>query len=73
MKKVQFSHLKYTGKNAFSRARLNDRKKIFFFTVQLLRAKNDFRGGKAAEKINLGNNCRPTAYILTSVLHERIR
>ena len=27
MKKVQFSYLKYTGKNAFSRARLNDRKK----------------------------------------------
>ena len=24
MKKVQFSHLKYTGKNAFPRARLND-------------------------------------------------
>ena len=31
MEKVQFSHLKYTGKNAFPRARLNDQKKIFFF------------------------------------------
>ena len=31
IKKVQFSHLKYTGKNAFPRARLNDRKKFFFF------------------------------------------
>ena len=60
MKKVQFSHLKYTGKNALPRARLNDRKKNFFFTVKLLRSKNDFSGGKAPEKINLGNNCRPT-------------
>ena len=59
MKKVQFSHLKYTGKNAFPRARLNDGKKIIFFTVQLLRSKNDFSGGKAPEKINLGNNCHP--------------
>ena len=68
MKNVQFSHLKYTGKNAFPRARLNDRKKnyfySFFFTVKLLRSKNDFSGGKAPEKINLGNNCRPSVYII---------
>ena len=37
-------------------------KKKFFFTVQLLRSKNDTSGGKAPEKINLGNNCRPNAY-----------
>ena len=30
MKNVQFSHLKYTVKYAFSRARLNDRKNNFF-------------------------------------------
>ena len=38
-------------------------KKIFFFTVQLLRSKNDCSGGKAPENINLGNNCRPSIYI----------
>ena len=39
--------------------RLNDREKFFFSTVQLLTSKNDFSGGKAPEKINLGNNCPP--------------
>ena len=58
MKKVQFSHLKYTGKNA-----LNDRKKKFFSTVQLLRSKNGFSEGKAPEKINLRNNCHPNTYV----------
>ena len=63
VKKVQFSYLKYTGTNAFPLAQLNDRKKIFFFTVQLLKSKNDFSGGKAPEKINLGSNCRPTDHL----------
>ena len=38
-------------------------KKNFFFTVQLLRSKNDFSGGKAPEKINLGNNCHPSVHV----------
>ena len=36
------------------------KKNFFFFTVQLLRSKNGFSGGKAPEKINLGNNCHPS-------------
>ena len=50
MKKVQFPHLKYTGKNAFPRARLDDRKK-FFFTVQLLRSKMTFQGVRLSKKL----------------------
>ena len=42
-------------------------KKNFFFTVQLLRSKNDFSGGKAPEKINLGNNCHPNSQSQGSV------
>ena len=37
-------------------------KNFFFFTVQLLRSTNDFSGGKAPKKINLGNICRPIEY-----------
>ena len=33
------------------RARLNDEKKIIFFTVQLFRSINNFSGGKAREII----------------------
>ena len=39
------------------------KKKFFFFTVQLLRSKNGFSGGKAPEKINLRNNCHPNTYV----------
>ena len=45
MKKVQFSHLKYTGKNEFPRARLNGRKKNFFFYSSTFKVKKSlFRG-----------------------------
>ena len=64
MEKVQFSYLKYTKKSTFSRARLNDRENIFFCKVQLLRSIDEFSGCKAPEKINLGNNCRPSIHIL---------
>ena len=40
---------------------------FFFFTVQLLRSKNDFSGGKVPEKINLGNNCRASTYTGQSI------
>ena len=39
MKKVQFSHLKYTGKNAFPRARLNEPKKNFLFYSSTVKVK----------------------------------
>ena len=54
------------------------KKKNYFFTVQLLRSKNDFSEGKAPEKINLGNNCRPIIHTQISAdvtpinLHKRI-
>ena len=47
-------------------------KKKIFFTVQLLRSKNDFSGGKAPEKINLGNNCRPNIYITIKTQSQKL-
>ena len=44
--------------------------KKFFFTVQFLRSKHDFSGGKAPEKINLGNNCRPNEHYSGDSTHD---
>ena len=47
--------------------------KIFFFTVHLLKSKNDFSGGNASEKINLGNNCHPNKYVFTADIKKMYR